>query len=205
MKLSSALISGAMLAILGPATALQAQEVRYGVQIQWNIPMDDLKTFVDNRAGFGGGAHATIDFGGGNVLRPRLDYVVYPENANFLQPVFGAGATGKAKASHAALGIEYIYNFSGKADEGFYVSAGIGWHRWKADYDYVVKTGQVTVSNNATATSDRVGFSGGLGYNFNRNIGLEVRYLATKFEQGNGKQTVELTAGQVQVAALYRF
>ena len=205
MKLSSILISGAMLALLGPTTALQAQEVRYGVQVQWNIPMDDLKTFVDNRAGFGGGVHMTSDFGGGHVLRPRLDYVVYPENVNFLQPIFGANASGKAKASFFSAGLEYLYNFSGKADYGFYVSAGIAWHRWKANYDYVVKTGIGTVYNDATFTSDKAGWSGGLGYNFNRNIGLEVRYVATQFDMDNGTAKANMTAGQVQVAGLYRF
>ena len=191
MKSSSVLITGALLTLLGSATALQAQDVRYGLQVHGNIPMGDLKDAADSKAGLGGGAHMTIDFGDGHRLRPRVDYVVYPENK-----AFGSSANGTSKVSDASLGLDYIYDFGGK-DGGFYVTAGLAWHRWKAEYDYV-KAGTLIVSN---TTSSKLGAAAGAGFNFNPSFGVEARYVATKFQLGD----LDRTAGAVQVAALYRF
>lgn len=189
MKPSSVLISGALLALLGSGTTLQAQDVRYGLQVHGNIPMGDLKDAADSKVGFGGGAHMTIDLGDGHMLRPRLDYVVYPENK-----AFGSSANGRSKVSDASLGLDYIYDFGGK-DGGFYLTAGLAWHRWKAEYDYA------NVSYSSTSTSSKVGAAAGAGFNFNPSFGVEARYVATKFQQGDADRT----AGAVQVAALYRF
>ncbi len=200
MKPSSVLISSALLALLGSTTALIAQDVRYGLQVHGNVPMGDLKDAADSKAGFGGGAHMTIDFGEGHMLRPRLDYVVYPENKAFADVAFGSSASGKSKVSDASLGLDYIYDFGGK-DGGFYLTAGLAWHRWKAEYDYAVKIGNVTVSDSSSSTSSKVGGAAGAGFNFNPSFGVEARYVATKFKQG----AMDRTAGAVQVAALYRF
>ncbi len=195
MKPFPVLISGALLALLGSTTGLQAQDVRYGLQVHGNLPMGDLKEAADSKAGFGGGAHMTIDFGEGHLLRPRLDYVVYPENK-----AFGSSANASSKVSDASLGFDYIYDFGGK-DGGFYLTAGLAWHRWKAEYDFAVPGGGITVSGRSTSTSNKVGAAAGAGFNFNPSFGVEARYVATKFKQGDEDRT----AGSVQVAALYRF
>lgn len=197
MKPSSVFISGALLALT--AVALPAQEVRYGLQVHGNVPMGDLKDAADSKIGFGGGGHMTIDFGEGHLLRPRLDYVVYPENKAFVDVALGSSA-GKYKVSDASLGLDYIYNFGGK-DGGFYLTAGLAWHRWKAQYDYATTIGNVTVAGSSTNTSNKLGVAAGAGFNFNPSFGLEARYVATKFQQGSDDRT----AGAVQVAALYRF
>lgn len=196
MKSTTLLISGAVLALAGSAPALQAQDVRYGLQIHGNVPMGDLKDAADSQVGFGGGAHMTIDFGDGHVLRPRLDYVVYPENEAFTDVAPGNSAYGKSKVSDASLGVDYIYDFGGK-DGGFYLIAGLAWHRWKAEYE----VGSNLVSLKFSTTSSKLGVAAGAGFNFNPSFGVEARYVATKFQQG----TEDRTAGAVQVAALYRF
>ena len=195
MKPSSLLFSGVLLALAGSATPLQAQEVRYGLQVHGNIPMGDLKDAADSKIGFGGGGHMTIDFGEGHMLRPRLDYVVYPENK-----AFGGSVSASAKVSDASLGLDYLYDFGGK-DGGFYLTAGLAWHHWKAEYDFAVPAGGITVSGRSTSTSNKAGAAAGAGFNFNPSFGVEARYVATKFQQG----TEDRTAGSVQVAALYRF
>ncbi|MBL0312400.1 MAG: outer membrane beta-barrel protein [Holophagaceae bacterium] len=195
MKPFPVLFSGALLALLGSTTGLQAQDVRYGLQVHGNLPMGDLKEAADSKAGFGGGAHMTIDFGEGHLLRPRLDYVVYPENK-----AFGSSANASSKVSDASLGFDYIYDFGGK-DGGFYLTAGLAWHRWKAEYDFAVPGGGITVSGRSTSTSNKAGAAAGAGFNFNPSFGVEARYVATKFKQGDEDRT----AGAVQVAALYRF
>ncbi len=187
--------SRVLLVLVGSVAVLQAQDVRYGLQAHGNLPMGDLKEAADSKAGFGGGAHMTIDFGDGHMLRPRLDYVVYPENK-----AFGGAASVKSKVNDASLGLDYIYDFGGK-DGGFYLTAGLAWHRWKAEYDYAVLVGGITVSNRTSSTSSKAGAAAGAGFNFNPSFGVEARYVATKFQQG----TADRTAGAVQVAALYRF
>lgn len=196
MKPSSLLFSGVLLVLAGAAAPLQAQEVRYGLQIHGNVPMGDLKGAADSKVGFGGGGHMTIDFGEGHLLRPRLDYVVYPENK-----AFGGSASVKSKVSDASLGLDYIYDFGGK-DGGFYLTAGLAWHRWKAEYDYAVPAdGGSVVSSTDSSTSSKIGVAAGAGFNFNTSFSVEARYVATKFLQGSEDRT----AGAMQVAALYRF
>ncbi len=200
MKPVSSLTLGALLALAASLTPLGAQDVRFGLQLHGNLPMGDLKVATDSKPGIGGGAHMTIDLGDGHMLRPRLDYVVYPENSSFADLSLGASATGKNKVSDASLGMDYVYDFGGK-EGGFYLTAGLAWHRWKAEYDYSVKVGAVTLSGTSNSTSSKVGFAAGAGFNFNPSFGVEARYVATKFAQGNEDRT----AGSIQLAALYRF
>ena len=183
MKLKSLFALCAALALAGSWAPLQGQDVRYGLQIHGNLPSGDLKTATDSKVGVGGGAHMTIDFGDGHVLRPRLDYVVYPENKNL---------SANFKAKDASLGLDYFYDFGGK-DGGFYLTGGVAWHRWAVD--------SATLSGTASSTSSKVGAAAGAGFNFNPDFGVEARYVATKFGQG----TVDKNAGAVQVTALYRF
>ncbi len=200
MKSASFLTLGALLALSASVSPARAQDVRFGLQLHGNLPLGDLKEATNSKVGIGGGGHMTIDLGDGHILRPRLDYVVYPENSSFADLSFGSSATGKYKVSDASLGMDYIYDFGGK-DGGFYLTAGLAWHRWKAEYDYSVKIGSVTTSGTSSSTSSKAGVAAGAGFNFNPSFGVEARYVATKFAQGNSDRT----AGAVQVAALYRF
>lgn len=193
MKPSIVLMSGVLLAYLGSGSVLQAQDVRYGLQVHGNLPMGDLKEATDSKVGFGGGAHMTIDFGDGHILRPRLDYVLYPEFTNL-------AASTKFKAKDMSLGLDYIYDFGGK-DGGFYLTGGVAWHRWTVDYNYAVLAGPIITSGTLSSTTSKAGVAAGAGFNFNPSFGVEARYVATKFKQG----TEDRTAGAVQVAALYRF
>ena len=70
MKISS-LSTLAILATTVPS--LRAEVPRYGVQGLVNIPLGDLKTYVDNNPGIGIGVHGTFDLGDGHMLRPRLE------------------------------------------------------------------------------------------------------------------------------------
>lgn len=198
MKTPSVLIPGALLVLLGSTATLQAQDVRYGLQVHGDIPSGDLKDAADNKAGFGGGAHMTVDLGDGHRLRPRLDYVAYPEPKDVAS--LGYSPNAKSKVTDASLGLDYIYDFGGK-EGGFYLTAGLALHRFKAEYSYPVQIGNITGSETATSTSSKVGAAAGAGFNFNPNFAVEARYVATKFQQGSEDRT----AGAVQVSALYRF
>lgn len=183
------------------ASPLAAQDFRFGVQVHANLPTADLKEAADSKAGAGGGFHMTWDLGGGNVIRPRIDYVVYPENKNFPDYSVSASVSGKAKVDNLSAGADYLYFFEGK-DTGFYLTGGISWNRFKYDYDYQYKVGPATVTGSASSTANKVGGAAGVGFNLNRHFGVEARYTASRYENARGGQ---VNAGAVQLTASYRF
>lgn len=177
MKTSSLSI----LAILAAAAlSLQAEAPRFGVQGLVNVPLDDLKTYVDSKPGPGVGVHGTFDLGDGHVLRPRLDYCVYPE-ASF--------ASVKQTASYLSLGGDYLYFIAGKP-EGLYLTAGLSAVRWSFEH----KDPLFKVSSNTT----KVGFAAGVGYQWNATVGTEARWLHSQVASG-------FTADALQAGITIRF
>ncbi|GLH74377.1 hypothetical protein GETHLI_28790 [Geothrix limicola] len=147
------------LAFLTAALSLQAEAPRYGVQGLVNLPLGDLKTYVDNNPGPGFGVHGTFDLGDGHMLRPRLDYSIYPE-ASF--------TTIKQTAHNLSLGGDYLY-FIAEKPEGLYVTAGLSAVRWS--FEHKDPTSKVT------STTTKVGLAAGLGYQWNATVGTELRWL----------------------------
>ena len=149
------LIPLALLATL----ALQAEPPRYGVQGLVNIPIDDLKDYVDSRPGPGVGVHGTFDLGGGHVLRPRLDFTAYPE-ATF--------ASVKQDATALALGGDYLYFFA-ERPERLYLTGGLAIVRWSF--------GSRTGAADTTARTTKLGAAVGIGYQWNATVGTELRLV----------------------------
>jgi opacity protein-like surface antigen len=163
MKISSPLT----LAILAAASlALRAEAPRYGVQGLVNVPLGDLKDFVDSKPGPGVGVHGTFDLGDGHMLRPRLDYTIYPE-ASF--------ATVKQSATSLSLGGDYLYFLAGKP-EGFYFTAGIAAVRWSFETK--------DVFSKVSADTTKLGLAGGVGYQWNATVGTEARFLHSRIDRG---------------------
>ena len=149
----------ACLALLTTTLSLQAEAPRYGVQGLVNIPLRDLKTYVDNNPGPGIGIHGTFDLMDGQMLRPRLDYSVFPE-ASF--------ASVKQTASCLSLGGDYLYFIAGKP-EGFYLTGGLSAVRWSFEH----KDALSKVTSNTT----KFGVAAGFGYQWNATVGTEARWL----------------------------
>jgi len=97
----------ALVLLAAAGVCARAEDPRFGVQVHGSIPSGDLNDAVDGKLGVGGGAHGTIDLGYGHMIRPRLDYTLFPE------------ATVKAIKS--------------KFNEGLYVTGGLALHRWTVD------------------------------------------------------------------------
>ena len=174
----------------GSATA-QAEEPRFGLQVHASIPSGDLKTAVDNKPGAGLGAHVTFDLSGGHLIRPRFDAVLFPESdlSGF-----------KTKARDLSLGADYLY-FPGGRPDGLYVTAGVGLHRWKVDRTTPALPPLWPASSDSQASS-RFGYSAGLGYNFNRSVGVELRYTSSHYAN---RTAWDPSANSLQVGATYRF
>lgn len=172
------------LAAASTLTSLQAQDLRYGVQGHISLPMGDLKDAVDDKAGIGGGVHMTVDFGQGHLLRPRLDYMAFPDATVY------SGITNQV--NDLSLGLDYLYMLEGKT--GFYVTGGLSANRWKVQAD----VSGLSYHNNTT----KLGYALGAGYAFNENLSLEARFTATKFDT---RTVSDQNANVLQVGANYRF
>ena len=148
------------LALLATAAlSLQAEAPRYGVQGLVNIPLGDLRDYVDNKPGPGIGVHGTFDLGDGHMLRPRLDYSAFPE-ASF--------DTIKQTATTISLGGDYLYFIAGKP-EGLYLTAGLAVVHWSFEH----KDPLIKLTNSTT----KFGLAAGVGYQWNATVGTEARWL----------------------------
>ena len=170
----------AFLAAVALAAPLKAEEPRFGVQALVNAPLGDLKDFVDSKPGVGVGVHGTFDLGLGNMVRPRLDFNVYPE-ANF------PGL--KNNASNLSLGADYLYFIAGRP-EGLYLTGGLAAVRWSFSQD----AGFGKVSTDTT----KLGLALGAGYQWNRTVGGELRFTSSKVDSG-------FQADALQVGVMLRF
>ncbi|WP_257305761.1 porin family protein [Geothrix campi] len=161
------ILSPLTLAILAAAaSSLYAEAPRYGVQGLVNIPLGDLKDFVDNKPGPGLGVHGTFDLGNGHMLRPRLDYSVYPE------ATFGSL---KQNASNLSLGGDYLYFLAGKP-EGLYFTGGIAIVRWSFETKDAV--------SKVSADTTKLGLAAGAGYQWNATVGTELRFVHSRIDSG---------------------
>ena len=171
------------------ATGLSAQEgPRFGLQAGLNLPQSDLKDAVDDKVGFTIGAQVTFDLRGGHMVRPRLDYTWFPEYR-----MSRSGASASAKFSNLSLGADYLYFVEGRP-QGFYVTGGLALVHWKGEASYSIPG---IGSGSTDETTNKLGLAAGVGYQFNKTVGAEVRYLKSSAWEGD--------LDMIQVGATVRF
>lgn len=153
------LVSLTALAFLTAGLSLQAESYRLGVQGLVNVPLGDLRTFVDSKPGPGVGVHCTFDLHDGHMIRPRMDYSTFPE-ASF--------TTIKQSANNVSVGADYLY-FIAEKPERLYLIFGLSAVKWKFN------------TNNAdikvTSSTTKFGLAAGAGYQWNATLGTEVRWM----------------------------
>lgn len=174
-------IPAALLPLLALTTLpVCAEPTRLGVQGMVNVPLGDLKGFVDSKPGPGVGVHATFDLLDGHVLRPRMDFSVFPE---------AAFASKKQTATNFSLGGDYLYFFAEKP-EGLYLAAGLSVTRWSFETKIdAAKT---------TSSTTKLSLAGGLGYQWNATLGTEVRFV-------HAKVSSTFAANMLQLGVTVRF
>jgi len=170
----------ALAAFLAAGCCLSAQEARFGLQGQVSLPQGDLKDGVDNKLGLGFGVHATFGFGP-HGIRPRYDFTFYPE----------AKLSGvETQVKNMALGADYLYFVEG-GDQGVYLTAGLSAIRWELDVNIA---GFDSDSYNTT----KLGVAVGVGYQWTRAFGAEVRYVKSSLNH-------EASANNLVLGATFRF
>lgn len=162
------------------ALSLRAEAPRYGVQGLIKVPLGDLKEYVDSKPGPGFGIHGTFDLGDGHMLRPRLDYSLFPE-ASF--------SSIKQKAACFSLGGDYLY-FIAEKPERLYLIAGLSAIRWSFEHTDPV--------SRVTSNTTKFGLAGGVGYQWNATVGTEARYVLSSAASG-------FKADALQVGVTVRF
>lgn len=170
----------AIAAALMISSAAQAQDVHYGFNVGRSEPQGDVKNYVDG--GYTAGFWVPFEFNGGHTIRPRLDYTS-SKGTFFI-------VSDTITTTH--LGVDYLYNINGKASEGFYLLAGIGY----------AKT-QISFGGFASGGGDKsaLAFGAGLGYEFTPMLGIELRYAST--HPGSGEEL--LKNDSLNVSATFRF
>jgi opacity protein-like surface antigen len=200
MKLSR--ISLAAIAALSLSGVAQAQDVNFGAQVILSQPQGDLgdSDLMDGKMGFGLGFHALVDLKGGHAIVPRLDYVTYKRSEAVL------GVDFDYKANILTLGADYNYYINGKANEGFYVLAGLGFASGKFEM-----TNSFMSALNVSSSKSTLYFQVGAGYMFTPNVGAELRYQSAQFSDVDvnvGGYTVavgDLSAPSIQASVMFRF
>ena len=184
MKLTRITFATAALVVLA-GTAVKAQDPRWGLQLTVAKPSGDAgdsKRF-DGKIGYGLGANCLIGLGGGHAIVPRLDYIMYKRSEGNVE----------LKANVVSLGADYNYYMSGKANEGFYVAAGLGYSSAKWE-----------ITNPGSSYSESKGalyLQGGAGYMFTPNMGAAVTYQSVKYAFDAG----DVTAPNIQASFIFRF
>jgi hypothetical protein len=174
----------ALATLLATGAGLMAQDARFGVQVQVSIPQGDLKDLVDSKLGLGAGVHGTFAFDQ-HAIRPRLDYVFYPE-----AEVTSTSVSAKNKVSSLSLGADYLYFVDAK-DNGIYFTGGLSAIRWNTD---ITLKGMNTVSADTT----KLGVAVGLGYQWNKSVGTEIRYITSSLSSN-------VSANSINLGATFRF
>ena len=138
-----------------------------GLQAHIVKPMGRLAEpgHLDDRPGYGFGIQLPMDFGGGHVLRPRVDYFVDSKDSQGV------------KYRLNTLTVLAEYNFClDRYGQGPYVIAGAGLNGSRRDLKGLVpgETGFTDVSTTGLA------YAFGVGWAFNGSVGVEVRYLGAE-------------------------
>jgi len=146
----------AALAVFAPLNATDSG-LRFGGGLSVVNPIGGLADV--SKLGFGLSAFGEMDLGSGTSLRGRLEYASFSKKEWHW--------TLKSSANSFVLMADWIFNFNTQ-DEGLYAFAGGGF------LNNTVKVEFLGVSD--TASEFVFGLSGGGGFNFTRNFGVEVIY-----------------------------
>lgn len=124
------------------------------------------KDMVDDKVGFTIGGHVAWDFGGGQMLRVRLDESYTTGSTT---PDLGSGID--TKVYNLALMGEYVFHVTGNR-EGFYVAAGLG-------YEHTIVKADSGFLGSDDSSKGAFAWSAGLGWQFTSLVGMDLRYVSS--------------------------
>ena len=134
---------------LASAALLAGATPRYGVQGALALPEGDLSD--TSSAGIQVGGHALWDFGRGHGIMGRADLTLYSQHHDESNTSLGVGA-------------DYTYHVEGRR-HGFYLLGGLS----LMDYHW-------SSLDDRSHTDTSLGPDLGVGYDLDRNFGVQARY-----------------------------
>lgn len=148
MRITTFLTPMVLICLAG--SPLLAEQPRYGLQGALAFPTGDLADSGD--AGLQIGGHALWDLRQGMGIMARVDLTSYGRKDGYNASSFGAGA-------------DFLYHFDGN-HRGLYAMAGLNLQNVSRDVPY------------GTIHDSGLGVDLGLGYDIDRNFGLQARFNA---------------------------
>jgi len=170
------------LCLAAGALPLAALETEGGIHGSLIFPQNDLHTAVGGRIGFQVGVQSGIDFGGGNELRPRIDYTRL-DGGSFSLTSMSSTTTVQA----VGVGVDYL-RYLEEQRRGLYGVAGVSLNWWETHYRF-------TGNDRETSPS----FMLGAGQRFNSSWSMEFN-----LEWGQFRPTMG-SAGQIKAGVFYHF
>ncbi|MDR2561035.1 MAG: outer membrane beta-barrel protein [Holophagales bacterium] len=179
------------------ASAVSAQEFRYGAQATFALPVGDVgsKDFLNHRPGLGLGLHGLWNFYPRHALMPRIDITLYrmDNDGNGFPIPYKEAITMK----DIKVGVDYNIAFS---NPNIYGIAGLGFSSFEwAD---------PTVPGLARENIGTLYFSLGVGYTMLEHFLAELRYTHASYSgvgSSSGFKGMTLTAPAVSLSLLWRY
>jgi hypothetical protein len=182
------LISSAALVLSAQGIQAQSQDLRFGVQLLLSSPSSDLRK-VSNKESLGGALTLDWQVSEGHVLRPRVEFISYPEKTSTYSYSWGLttySGSSSSSAESVGVGLDYVYYFAGKP-QGWHLDGGVENLRYKfsgsaTDTILGPAGGPTTFTGQADAARTKLGFALGVGYDFNRAWGVGLRFTSVSIE-----------------------
>ena len=154
---------------VGSALSLSAQDVRFGVQAALSLPTSDLGDNASTGLQLGG--HAKFDFRQGHGLMARADLTFY-------------GSNNGTDANDLAVAADYTYHLE-RHQVGPYLLAGLSQQNYHTSF------------RGYSRNDNGLGIDLGVGYDLDRNLGLQARYTTNSFS--------DFTYSALNVGVTYTF
>jgi hypothetical protein len=176
-----------------PAVAKTGERegLRFGLQVGVAFPTTKtFKYYSDKSMGFVFGAQMTWDLAVDRRLRARVDFTKFPKET--VQSLAGLAKPEESSITGVSGGVDYLWFTQGKP-EGFYLAGGLGISQWNQD------------TNTTGNTKDSsLGFAAGLGWQFNKTFGVELRGTWSRWETNIKPSTIH-NAGTLNLEGSFRF
>lgn len=152
------------LAVLPALASDSTSFTAFGIQAHIAHPTGGLGSNdnLDRKTGLGLGLQMPIELGDGHVLRPKVDFLSYNRDDSGI----------RYKVESLSLLLDYNF-FPEFRREGAYFIAGAGLHSTRRDATRTFAGTAVSASDSGSGFAYNVG----LGYAFNPNVALELKYM----------------------------
>jgi hypothetical protein len=184
--------------LAAPLTAQQSNRVKFGFQGSASFPLGDYGDTV----GPGVGGTFFLEKGLGDIwddsmsIRGSLYYHIDGEKEEKWDSYYGTDSV-KSSASSVGFLADLVFNIE-YGYPGLYVFAGGGFNSTKLTLDYV---DSYYGSSESDSTTSGFSYSLGAGYYFTKNLGAEIRYVASS----KGKDEDKATLSWVKASLTLRF